>query len=68
MIFLNGCMAAYSAITDWSLFDAVFIGSFPELLHAASVVSFYPDYADNTAQSICHKAHVFVCVQADGRK
>ena len=40
----------------------------PEVVHAVSAVSLYPDYVNNTAQSVCHKAHVFMCVQADGRK
>lgn len=50
---------------SWPLFDAVFIGSFSEVLHA---VTAQLTHTDNTAKSICHKAHVFVRAQADGRK
>lgn len=52
---------------SWSLLYA--LAPFSEFVYAVSVVSSCSsDYIDNTAQSICHKAHVFVCVQADGRK
>lgn len=52
---------------SWSLLYA--LAPFSDFVYAVSVVSSCSsDYIDNTAQSICHKAHVFVCVQADGRK
>lgn len=47
---------------------AAFAAPLPESPHAVDVVPFTPDHVNNTTQSICHKAHVFVCVQADGRK
>lgn len=64
MIFLNesmdACVVRRELVLIWC--------SIYRFFHAVNVVFFNPDSVDNAAQSIRHKAHVFVCVQADGRK